>query len=414
VGKRRAIGQHPQQSGFVPRTLVLASLALLGAANSARADEGDGFHVQARVNMTHDDNLFSLPNPSVIPPGAPHTGSTWMETETAELSFDRIYGLQTVHADVNANHYTFNSLHYLDYTAVNYDALWQWQLSNRLSGSLGADREKILDSYNDFHQYGTPNLSIHTGETFKFDWDVVGPWHMVGGVVHARVSSPSSFTQIGTFTQTDFQLGAGYLSGLGNSVTFQVRDSIGSFSRELDTVDVLDNGYRQHEAEILTHWNVGAWTTVDTRIGYVERSYDHFSERDYRGWVGQVELNWQTSAHTSLKAVASRNVVAFQSADSSYYWLERVTVGPTWNVTSKLKVSATGSVSWRTFEGELGTNSTAGSRSDRIYGARLALDYKPTRYSSIGVFASWSQQNANVIETAYRDRTFGVTASLTF
>ena len=414
VGVKTAGGPHPQQTGFLPRALVLASLALFGVAISARADEGDGFQVQTKVNMTHDDNLFLLPDPSVIPPGAPHTGSTWMETETADLSFDRIYGVQAVHADVSANHYSFNSLHYLDFNAVNYNAQWQWQLGTRLSGTISADREKTLQSYDNFHDYSTPNLNIHTGETFTFDWDAAGPWHVVGGVIHAKISSPSQFTQVGTFSQTDFQWGARYLSAAGNSVTFQVRNSIGTFSRDLDVADVLDNGYRQREAEVLSHWNVGAWTAVDTRIGYVDRSYDHFGQRDYQGWVGQVALNWQTSARTSLNATASRNVVAFQAGDTSYYWLEQLSVGPTWNVTSKVKLSATGNVSWRTFDGGLPGSATLEPRSDRVFGARLELDYQPTRRSSVSVFAALSQQNGNPVETAYKDRTFGITASYTF
>jgi exopolysaccharide biosynthesis operon protein EpsL len=414
VGVRKRNRPHPHQNAFLPTAIALACLGLLGVATSARADETDGFDVQTRVNMTHDDNLFLLPNPSVIPPGAPNTGSTWMETETADLSFNRIYGLQAVQADVNANHYTFDSLRYLDYDAVNYNAMWQWQLGSRLSGQLGVDHEKTLDSYDDFQHYSTPNLSIHTGETFKFDWDAVDQWHVVGGVLHANIESPSIFTQVGSFAQTDFQLGGSYVTGQGNSVTFQVRDSIGTFSRALDYVDVLDNGYKQREAETLTHWSIGAWTTLDTRIGYVDRRYDNFGQRDYRGWVGQIALNWQTSAYTSFKAAVSRNVVAFQADDSNDYWLEMFSAGPIWNITEKLKLSATGSISWRTFEGGIDGDTNVGSRSDRMYAARVELDYKPTRYSSIGLFATLSQQNSNVVETAYSDRTVGITASLAF
>jgi exopolysaccharide biosynthesis operon protein EpsL len=414
VGVKSARGPQPKRTGFLLRGLVLGCLALFGVAINARADEGDGFQVQTKVNMTHDDNLFLLPDPSVIPPGASHTGSTWMQTETADLSFDRIYGLQAVHLDVNANHYSFDSLHYLDFNAVNYNAQWNWQLGTRLSGTLSADREKTLASYDNFHYYGTPNLNIHTGETFTFDWDAAGPWHVVGGVIHANISSPSQFTQVGTFSQTDFQWGARYLTAAGNSVTFQVRNSIGSFSRDVDAADVLDNGYTQREAEMLSHWNVGAWTSVDTRIGYVDRSYDHFSARDYQGWVGQVAVNWQTSARTSFNVVASRNVVSFQSDNTSFFWLEQLSVGPTWNVTSKLKLQATGNVSWRTFEGGLPGSAPLDPRSDRLYGGRIELDYQPTRHTAVSVFAALSQQNGNAVETAYKDRQVGITASYTF
>ena len=97
---RHAVWLPRRQGQFVPRALVLASLALFGAISSARAEEGDAFQVQTSVNMTHDDNLFLLPNPSVAPPGSSGDGSTWMQTETADFMFDHRYSAQIFHADV--------------------------------------------------------------------------------------------------------------------------------------------------------------------------------------------------------------------------------------------------------------------------------------------------------------------------
>ena len=411
---RHAVWLPRRQGQFVPRALVLASLALFGAISSARAEEGDAFQVQTSVNMTHDDNLFLLPNPSVAPPGSSGDGSTWMQTETADFMFDHRYSAQIFHADVSVNRYTFDSLHYLDYNAVNYDAQWQWQLSDHLGGTLSVDHERFLDSYDDFHDYNTPNLSSHTAQTFKFDWDASGPWHLVGGLLHANVSSPTAFTEVGTFGQTDVQLGLSYVSPLGNSITFQLRDSVGTFDRALDPVDVLDNGYKQREAETLTHMMLGGWTSLDTRVGYVDRRYDNFAQRDYQGWVGRLQLNWQPSAHTSLNLAASRNLVSFESNDSSYYWVEQLSVGSAWDITSKIRLAGSANISWRTFDGAIENTGDSGARSDHILGARLELDYKPTPKSSISLYVSSSQQNANMEDTAYKDRTFGITATLRF
>jgi|GEM_PF-6326057 len=399
---------------FLPRTLVLACVALFGVTSGARADEDDSFQVQTSVNMTHDDNLFLLPNPSVVPSGAPGTGSTWISTNTADFSFDHTYSQQVVHADLSLNRYIYDSLHYLNYDAVNYNASWQWQVTNKFTGTAVVDHEKFLDSYDDFHEYSIPNLSTHTGQTLKFDWNAIGFWHVVGGLVHANVTSPSADTAVGTFHQTDVQLGGAYLSAQGNSITIQARDSIGIFDREADSADLLDNEYKQREVEMLTHTQLGAWTTLDTRLGYVERLNDHYAQRNYRGLVGRAELDWQTSAYTTMKLTVARNVVSYESNQSSYYWLNEISLGPTWNVTSKLQLSGTGNVSWRTFDGAITDVSTLGAKTDRIYGGRLALTYKPTQQTAISLFANLSQQNASLAETAYRDKSFGISASWRF
>jgi exopolysaccharide biosynthesis operon protein EpsL len=363
--------------------------------------------------MTYDDNLFELPSTSQLPPGATSDGSTWINVDTADLSFDRQYSSQTFHADVSLSRNNYTSLHYLDYNAVSYTARWQWQLGNRLSGTVGVDREQFLGSYSDFQNYTIPNLQTHTAQTFKLDWDASGPWHVVAGILHAQESSPAAFTQIGTFSQTDGQFGMSYVSQLGSSVTLQARDSLGTFSRALDYVDMLDTGYKQREAEVLTHLIVGAWTTADARIGYVDRRYDTFGQRDYQGWVGQLQLNWQPSAHTLLTLVGSRDLVSFEAPDSSYYWLNAVNVGPAWDITSKIRLDGSVGLSWRTFEGAIGAGPDVG-RSDLIGNARLGMTYKPTLNSSISLYATVSQRRSTLAEFGYHDKTVGMEATLQF
>src|ERR1700731_282568 len=115
VAVKHAVRSPRRRSGCARRTLIVASFALFGVVSEVRAAAGDAFQVQTSVNMTHDDNLFLLPNPSQVPAGAPGSGSTWIQTETADFSFDRQYSSQIFHADVSVNRNTYDSLHYLDY-----------------------------------------------------------------------------------------------------------------------------------------------------------------------------------------------------------------------------------------------------------------------------------------------------------
>lgn len=363
--------------------------------------------------MTYDDNLFELPNTSQLPAGLTSNGATWIYTGTVGLSFDRQYSSQIFHADVSLTRNEFSSLHYLDYNAVNYTGGWQWQLGSNLTGTLGVDQEQFLGSYSDYQYYTTSNVRTHMGQTFTLDWDASGPWHVVGGILHAKVVSPVVFSQVGSFSQTDFQFGAGYVSQLGSSAMLRVRQSIGSFSGALDYVNLLNSPYTQREAEAVTHWVAGGWTTVDARIAYVDRLYDDFGQRDYQGWVGSLQLNWQPSANTILKLLASRDLVSFQAADSSFYWLSQVSVGPQWNITSKLQLEGSVGLSWRTFEGPIGSGPDVG-RSDRLGSARLSLTYKPTPGSSISLTGTVSQRRSNLAEFGYNENTVAMEATLQF
>jgi exopolysaccharide biosynthesis operon protein EpsL len=400
-----------RRARFSRRVLAMASLALFGIASDARAVVGDDFQVETSVTMKYDDNLFLLPNPA--PAGGNSDSSTWLQTESAGFSFDHQYSGQVVHADATVINNRFDSFHYLDYNAVNYNGEWQWQLGSRLTGSITVDHEEYLDSYEDVRDYNTSNLVRHTGQAFKFDWDASGPWHIVGGILHAQNTNPSAFTQVGTFSQVDSQLGVSYVSALGNSVTLQLRDSDGRFDREPDYSSMLDNTYKQREAEVLTRMNVGGWTTLSTRVGYVDRRYPNFGERDYEGWVGRVEMAWQPSARTTLKLVASRDIVDYEQSDSSYYWLNELSLSPAWDITPKMRLEGRVGIGWGSFAGAVGPTPN-GLRSDRVADASARFQYKPTAYSVIGVSASVSHRRSNFTGYGYQDKTVGVDATLTF
>ena len=393
------------------RVLAMASLALFGIASNARAAAGDDFQVETSVTMKYDDNLFLLPNPA--PPGGVSDSSTWMQTESAGFSFDHQYSGQVVHADASVTNNRFDSFHYLDYNAVNYNGVWQWQLGSRLSGSITVDHEETLDSYEDVRDYNTPNLLRHTGQAFKFDWEAAGPWHIVGGILHAQDTNPAAFTQVGTFSQVDGQLGVSYVSALGNSVTLQLRDSDGRFDRDPDYTALLDNSYKQREAEVLTRMDIGGWTALTTRLGYVDRRYPNLGERDYEGWVGRVEMTWQPSAQTTLKLAASRDLVDYEESDSSYFWLNELSLSPVWNITPQLQLQGSVGIGWSSFAGAV-EPTPYGTRSDRIANASARLQYKPTAYSVIGVSASISQRRSSYTGYGYQDKTIGVDATLTF
>jgi exopolysaccharide biosynthesis operon protein EpsL len=392
---------------FARGILVTTSLVLFGVASVARGAEGDDFQVETSVIMKHDDNLFLLPNPGQAPT------STWMETASTAFSFDHLYSSQLVHLDASISNNRFYSFHYLDYNAVTYNGEWQWQLGNQLSGSITADREEYLDSYEEFQDYNTPNIVRHTGQAFKFDWNAAGPWHLVGGILHSQNDRPAAFTQVGTFSQIDGQLGVRYVTALGNSVTLQLRNSDGHFDREPDYSTLLDNAYTQHEAEVITRMNIGGWTALATRVGYVIRRYSNFGERDYQGWVGRVEVNWQPSARTVLNLAASRDLVDYEESDSSYYWLNELRLKPSWDMTAKLRLEGSVGIGWRSYQGAVGPIPN-GSRSDRVGDVFARLRYKPTRGFVVGVSAGVSKRRSSFTGYNYQDKTVAVDATLTF
>lgn len=149
----------------------------------------------------------------------------------------------------------------------------------------------------------------------------------------------------------------------------------------------------EHEARLV--WPVTGKTSIEARIGHLERKYVHFPQRDYAGFVGNVNLNWAVTSKTRITASWSRDLANYQTApfafltqaslarfSSSFIATNRFSVMPTWKITDKTTLRLRYDYTMINFGGPV-QQLPQGDRSDSMHSGMIALDWQPLNMLAI-------------------------------
>ena len=179
---------------------------------------------------------------------------------------------------------------------------------------------------------------------------------------------------------------------------------------------LLDTEYRQSETEVRALWRLAAHSSLDARLAYLDRSHEHYAQRDYAGATGDLSYRWTPSEKLSLTLATGRNLFSYQetTADysSSYYVADYVSLTPAWRLSEKTTLRLRLDSSRRDYGGAVAA--AANRREDTMRTARLSLAWRPTQSITIGAYLTHEQRSSNLPGNSYHDNIAGISAALQF
>ena len=393
----------------ITRAIVFAGLA----PGLALADAADSFNFAAGISARYEDNLFRLADSAPTPNGASAKSDT-LFTTYAGIRFDRTYDLQRIQLDVTATSYNYRNNDYLNFTALDYRAAWLWAISPRLTGSLFADKTSQVTSYTNLQNISTSNQRTVENQGLLGDWLVDGGWHLTGGAYRLRSKTDSTeLTSFGNFVQDTAEAGVKYVSTANNSLALVQRQARGEYiDRAINPVSKLDNRYDQSDTELRAIYQVTGHSRLDTRIGYRDRTYENYSERDFSGAVGAISYLWTPTGKLQFTLTAGRDLLAYQENNNSYYASNFVNFTPAWLISDKTTLRL--KLDWykNKFEGAVVPVSEL--REDKIYSTQLALAWRPTRTVVVDSFLLHEERSSNISRLPYKANVVGLSASAVF
>ena len=302
----------PASPRIVRRGLVPASAFALAAAFLARpavADQYDALNVVLGTSLTHDANVFRLPDDAPPPTGF-STKSDLISVAYAGVRIDKPYGQQRFQLDATGTYTRYNTFSFLDFGAFEYRGAWLWHLTPRVSGTLSAERKQALIPFTDFRSFER-NVNTTDRRNFNLDGWVSGGWHLLAGASQSETKSEVQF-QAEDSRMIAGEAGVKYVAGSGSSVAVTRRSSQGDYlNRVVDPVNFFDNRFRQDETELKVAWNVSANSTLNGRLSALERRHEHFAQRDFSGTTGQLDYTWTPTSKLRLAFSARRDIEAF-------------------------------------------------------------------------------------------------------
>jgi exopolysaccharide biosynthesis operon protein EpsL len=374
---------------------VLVCLSLF--AQYAVADAGDTFNVTAGTTYLYDTNVFRTSD--LIPPvlfSGKDTRADQIITTTATLSMNKLYSLQRFEVNGSLVDNRYHNFDFLNFLGKNGTATWHWSITPYFYGRLTGNHREALNNFADITGLGnSTNRNLRTDNNAR--WDAVleldGAWRLIGGVAYDVRTNSRLLVQ--DFDNRVFSVEGGvrYAFPSGSSLTYKVRQGYGEFfKREQPNATALfDTHFDEMEHELRLIWPVTGKASIDGRVGHFARHHSHFPQRDFDGFVGNLNLNWAVTGKTRVLLGWARDLANFQLApgsfqgspyfqpfSTSYVSVHRVFIAPVWQITEKVALRVRYDYMLRDHLGAVEAVA-GGDRTDTQHSALVALDWQPLR-----------------------------------
>lgn len=394
----RRIGGQPG------RYLVCLLLCGLPMAQAA-AGEGDFLSPFAGVAMAYDDNLFRLSDDvdEELVLGE-SSRADWTRTAFAGLGLDWQPGRQHISASAQALDQSFQRFSFLDNTGYNSKASWKMAAGDSLTGALDASFKRQLSSFDDFRtpqldQLDTKNASLVLGYLITPDIELrTGAG--LGSTKHDLASRQGS-----NWRGDHWLFGVSRRTLLGNNFGLEYRHDDGRYpNRNFGALSLVDNGYQQDEGVATFSWQ-GGFTTVDGRLGYSWRTFDHLDQRDYSGPTGNLRTRYAFSPKLLLDLSLYRRLESLDDLFSSSVTTTGLSFKPSWAPTDRIVVQGTADYKDRQFE-DSGLFVGAAQPKERILSYGLSASYTPRPLVTLSAGYDHSQRSSDRPGFQYDDNAF--------
>lgn len=409
--KFKILLRSARQPGYIASLICTASL--LTASGTAFADPEDTLNFALGGGVRFEENLFRFSDDvdEDSLPGSPHK-SDMIYSANAGIKINKLYSQQQFMLNVMLTENKFQQNSFLDYSEVDYTAAWFWHLTPRISGIILADQQQSLVNFSDFRSFDDSNVQTSQFRMFSIDGDLGAGWHAIGALTDITARTNQNFQEIGDYEQTGVELGGKYVSRADNWISLVQRESDGNYNRDIDLGSQLDEGFEDSETEAKLYWELTGKSTIDARLGHLERKHDNFSDRDFSGMVGKFLYKWQATGKVELNASVSRSLISFQSSNYSYYIAETFSISPVWSITSKSKLWLRYDIGTRDHRGAIVAN--AERRDDVMQSFVIAGEWNPTRTIKVGAGLQHDRRTSSLDRFEYDASSANITAQLLF
>lgn len=418
----RAFQLHPcrQSSWIVRHRRVIRKVALGLVAgvlvHSAAAQEALPLKLAVVLggSVVWDANVFRLPG-SVSPltaVGKPNKDDR-ISTTYVGLRIDKSLAQQRFQLDVTQTATRFNSFTFLDFDALDYRGAWLWRLTPRASGTLSFEHRQALVPFVDFRGFQR-NISNTDRRNFNLDGWLGGGWHLLLGVFDSETKYTQVFLPQTSSRSTGADAGLRYIAASGSFVTATRRSSKGTtLNQPLDPVSLIDDGFRLQESELQSTWLASGKSALNGRLAWIERSHEHFSQRDFSGVAGNLDYTWTPTAKLRLAVSARREIAAWWEALSSYVVSDTLSFTPTWQASAKTALRMRLDCTQRDYRGPVIAN-PGPLREETVCSAGLGADWTPLRYVTFSANLQRDRRSSNYDAFEFGDTIAAVSASLMF
>jgi len=386
--------------------VTISVFALALTALRAFADEDDVLNIGIGGTVTHDSNLFRLPDSAGPVSDTIYTGYVG-------LHINKPYAQQRFLLDVTETVYRYEKSANLDFDGLGYRGAWLWHLGPRISGTLAAERKEELVA---FDQTIGSQRNVRTSDSGLFSLDalIFGGWHMLLGISARRQTSEQPVLGEPDFRSLGIGLGLSYVARSGSSVTVTRRSTKGEYLQgDFDPADSEIDDYREDEYEVGASWILSGRSTLTGRVAWIERHHEIFTNRDFSGPAGELVYAWTPKGKLNFAFSAGQTIRPYRDLFSRYLVEDTLSLEPTWRSTERITVRMRLQHVRTEYRGGLVAR-PGGERRDSANNALLGVDWRPRRSITFGALLERLQRSSNDALAEFDATVATISASLLF
>ncbi len=275
---------------------------------------------------------------------------------TGGIQFDKTISRQRFTADFNWTYTKFERFSFMNNNLLSTNGNWNWVLSNRLEGNMGASYVQSLLPL--IFVPGTQIIRTEQTQFINAAWRFHPSWSLHGEYTHYNLDTDSSLNGVNRFrflerTENRFEGGIDYITAGKNTIGVLFRNILGGFAvplREFNPTFLGSNDFDQKEVMAKINWNISEKSRVFLTGGWVNRSNASFGERDFSGFNGRGIYYWQPTEKIGLTVTGWRQTNSMQNLSAGASLNTGVSVVPSWSITQKVRFEGDFSYETRNFD----------------------------------------------------------------
>jgi exopolysaccharide biosynthesis operon protein EpsL len=363
--------------------------------------------VVAGEDLSYDSNLFRQPsfaNPQ----------SDWVSVSHVGLRYDQQVSLQRFQADLIETIRRYDRNTQLNFNSLDYRAAWLWQMGNRFSGTLSADRSQSLVPFEIVNNGSTRrNVRTNRNEAFTADAWLFGDWHLLGGFSKNKQSADQATTGIQpNFDAIGRELGIRYLAQTGSAVSLVRRSISGDYLGSGDTT--VGSGYTEDNTEFRVTWVPTVKSTFFGRATRLSRDQTNAPQRNYTGWAGELGYAWAPREQLSFNFAVRRDIVPFLDVTGTHITADSITATAHWRIAARTAAHLGIGHTVSDYQGAASVPLTGPQRRDTDNGINVGVDWSPKYWVTLAAGYQYQIRSSNGATFEFTDNIVRLTALLRF
>lgn len=381
---------------------VAAALTMASAAAVPPGEEGLG--VVGAIEVLRDDNIFRLPD-NVDPQvalGAPSKADTY-GTASLNAHFDTSVSAQRFVGEATVSEQRFKEFDYLNHSAYSGNVAWLWRAGSRFDGRFGYDARKFMIALGTL--FGgvlstTPNYLTSREATAAAGYGAQGPVRLRGEYSHLERRNKNFATA--SMDRDAIEVTLSYVSTAENSIGIAVRHEDATLPTLLSFGGlIIDSSYKQERIAAVLDWTPVVQSRLRIIAGHNERNYRQFPQRDYKGWMYDVNYDWLPADRFTLTAFARRGLSVDEQVDIGHVVLEAFGLRPGWQITDKTYFTLNAEQNTRTSAGNPRLGLNFPSLKEKVWLAGMNLTYQATPHFRFAVLYRHEARDMHAVPAEY-------------